>query len=99
MRYFMLLARSIHSLYLFLFFFLLLTSRSMPFGDFEASQATLLLENDFSTLILEHFKLETRIVLLTDAAHEVPVIDLTRDRWHGSQCEAFLSSLSTCRSF
>ena len=69
-------------------------SAYFSFGlDFEASQATLLLENDFSSLILDHFKLETRIILLTDASHEVPVVDLTRDRWRGSQSEPFKSPI------
>eukprot|EP00435_Cladocopium_sp_Y103_P029310 s607_g7.t1 len=49
----------------------------------KASPATLFLENDFSTLVLDNFKPETRIILLTDAGHEVPVIDVTREHWRG----------------
>lgn len=51
----------------------------------KASPATLFLENDFSTLVLDNFKPETRIILLTDPGHEVPVIDVTREYWAGRQ--------------
>jgi len=49
----------------------------------KASPATLFLENDFSNLVLDNFKPETRIILMTDAGHEVPVVDVTREHWAG----------------
>eukprot|EP00434_Breviolum_minutum_P000400 symbB.v1.2.000339.t2/scaffold22.1/size431876/7 len=51
----------------------------------KASPATLFLENDFSNLVLDNFKPETRIILMTDAGHEVPVVDVTKEHWHFSR--------------
>eukprot|EP00440_Ansanella_granifera_P050321 gb/GFBE01054539.1/.p1 GENE.gb/GFBE01054539.1/~~gb/GFBE01054539.1/.p1 ORF type:complete len:344 (+),score=66.70 gb/GFBE01054539.1/:1-1032(+) len=51
----------------------------------KASPASLLLDEDFSTIILDNFKAETRIIILTDCGHEVPVVNVTSNRWLGRQ--------------
>ncbi|CAE8727936.1 unnamed protein product [Polarella glacialis] len=50
-----------------------------------ASQSSLLADEDFSNLVLDSFKPETRILILTDCGHPVPLVNITRARWGGRQ--------------
>jgi len=69
----------------------------------KASPATLFLEEEFTSLVLENFKPQTRVIVLTDAGHEVAVLDLSQERWKARQIvsisaiEAVRSSGEDCR--
>ncbi|CAE7199061.1 unnamed protein product [Symbiodinium natans] len=63
----------------------------------KASPATLFLEEEFTTLVLENFKPQTRVIVMTDAGHEVSVVDLSQERWKARQIVS-ISAIQATRS-